>query len=76
MSNSQCTADLSAGQSAEFYNAHSGAPIAGTTAATVRNLITPDAIVIGHQGKRYGLYLRETLEHFKATWPGRTYGTK
>ena len=60
------TSPLSSAQLAEFFSAHSGAAIAGVTPRTIRLYVKPDAIVYGHQGKRYGLYTRQTLEAYAA----------
>jgi hypothetical protein len=50
----------------EYFTPHSAEPVAGATAATLRKLLEPDAVLRGHQGQERPLYLRETLEKFRA----------
>jgi hypothetical protein len=66
LSTPNSTSPLSPTQLAEFFSAHSGAAIAGVTPRTVRLYVKPDAIVYGHQGKRYGLYTEATLRAYAA----------
>jgi hypothetical protein len=69
------SSQLSPSQLPEFYSAHSGAAIAGVTPRTLRLFgPKPDAIVYGHQGKRYGLFRRETLEAYAAKRTARLSG--
>jgi hypothetical protein len=67
MSISNSTSDSPLSSPPEFFSAHSGAELAGVTAVTVRNTIEPDAVLRGHQGKHYPLFLRTTLEAYWAS---------
>jgi hypothetical protein len=74
MSVSNNSADLSSAQTPpslpEFFSAHSGAAITGTSAKTIRVDCPPDAIEHGYQGKRYGLYSEATLRAWAASRSG------
>jgi hypothetical protein len=54
----------------EFFSAHSGAAITGTSAKTIRANCPHDAIATGYQGRRYGLYTEAALRAWAASRSG------